>query len=79
MKFNKIVLSVALAGVIGSFHADAIGSTVSDNEKSFLFFGKKKKKSSMKDGEGTESSASAKTLTKNPHRHGHRRAEACLE
>ena len=60
MKFNKIVLSVALAGVIGSFHADAIGSTVSDNEKSFLFFGKKKKKSSMKDGEGTESSASAK-------------------
>ena len=48
MKFNKIVLSVALAGVIGSFHADAIGSTVSDNEKSFLFFGKKKKKSSMK-------------------------------
>ncbi|MDE5693192.1 MAG: DUF5117 domain-containing protein, partial [Duncaniella sp.] len=46
--------------MIGSFHADAIGSTVSDNEKSFLFFGKKKKKSSMKDGEGAESSASAK-------------------
>ena len=57
MKFNKIVLSVALAGMIGSLPVDAMGSSVSDNEKSFLFFGKKKKKSSMKDGGEGEDSA----------------------
>lgn len=61
MKFNRIVLSVALVGVIASFPADAIGSSVPNNEKSFLFFGKKKKKSSMNGGESGDSSASSKT------------------
>lgn len=59
MKFKKILLSVALAGVVGTLPVDAMGSSVPDNQKSFLFFGKKNKKKA-KGGEAEGSAAPVK-------------------
>lgn len=46
MKYNKILLSLALSGLIASAPVYAAEYSTANQDKSFLFFGKKKKKSS---------------------------------
>lgn len=63
MRFYHIVLSVALAGVMSAWTAApaVASSSVHDDARSFLFFGKKGKKGGSKSGKDAEQSAAAAT------------------
>ncbi|MDE6038300.1 MAG: zinc-dependent metalloprotease [Duncaniella sp.] len=60
MKFKKVLLSVVLLGGLTVLPAYVYGSADHDSQRSFLFFGKKKK-ASAKAADGAEASAPAKT------------------
>ncbi|MDE6066914.1 MAG: DUF5118 domain-containing protein, partial [Duncaniella sp.] len=60
MKFKKVLLSVVLLGGLTVLPAYVYGSADHDSQRSFLFFGKKKK-ASAKATDGAEASAPAKT------------------